>query len=221
MLTVSESRDRILRRAYAELGTGTVVNLGVGLPTALTKFIDYDRGIYIHSENGILGVGPSPRSAADSDPALINASKQPVTLMPGGSFFDSATSFAMIRGGHIDLAVIGALQISQVGLLANWLVPGENVLGVGGAMDLVAGAKSVLVVTTHCTKSGAPKIVKECTYPITATRPVDTIITERALFRRTGNVLQLAELGQGFTLESIYESTDAEFEVAEHISVFA
>ncbi len=221
MLTIEESRNRILRRAYAELETGSVVNLGVGLPTALANLIDEDRSIHIHSENGILGVGPSPRSAEDSDPALINAGKQPVTLTPGGSFFDSATSFAMIRGGHIDVAVIGALQIDESGILANWLVPGENVLGVGGAMDLVTGAKRVLVVTTHCTKSGAPKIVKECTYPITATRPVDTIITERALFRRTGDGLQLAELGDGFSLESIYDSTDAEFEVSENIPVFA
>jgi 3-oxoacid CoA-transferase B subunit len=220
MLSAEESRERILRRAKAELSHGDVVNLGVGLPTALTEWISPADRVVIHSENGILGVGTFPGHEDDVDPALVNASKHPVTVEPGASFFDSAMSFAMIRGGHVDVAIIGALQVDQRGQLANWLVPGQNVLGVGGAMDLVSGVKSVVVVTTHCTKYGDPKIVEECDYPLTADRPVDTVITERAVFRRAHQGLVLTEVGEGFEVDDILSCTSAKFEIAEELGTF-
>jgi 3-oxoacid CoA-transferase subunit B len=220
MLSAEQARERILRRAKTELSIGDVVNLGVGLPTALTEWLSPMDQVVIHSENGILGVGTFPKHEAEVEPALVNASKQPVTLVPGASFFDSAMSFAMIRGGHVDVAVIGALQVDQRGLLANWLVPGQNVLGVGGAMDLVSGVKSVVVVTTHCTKYGDPKIVQECEFPLTADRPVDTVITERAVFRRAHQGLILSELGEGFEVTDILSCTSAKFEIAEDLGIF-
>jgi 3-oxoacid CoA-transferase B subunit len=221
MPSAEQFRERILRRAKAELVQGSVVNLGVGLPTALTEWLSPADQVVIHSENGILGVGNFPRHEENVDPALVNASKQPVTILPGASFFDSAASFGMIRGGHVDVAVIGALQVDQRGLLANWLVPGQNVLGVGGAMDLVSGVKSVVVVTTHCTKQGEPKIVEECSFPLTASRPVDTVITERAVFRRQNGGLLLTEVGAGFEVVDILSCTSANFAIAENLGQFS
>lgn len=213
-------RARILRRIRQELKPGQVVNLGVGLPTGLADLIAPDSQIYLHSENGILGVGPAPATPEEADPALVNASKMPVTILPGASFFDSAESFAMIRGGHVDVAVIGGLEVDQRGILANWLVPGQNVLGVGGAMDLVSGVRQVIVAMTHVTRDGAPKIVAECSYPITSMRPIDTLVTERAVFRVCDGRLLLTDIAAGYTLDDIHSTTSAAFDVADELGTF-
>lgn len=204
-------KDLIARRAARLLEPGWVVNLGIGIPTLVAKYIDPD-AISLHTENGLLGVGPPPAPGA-VDPNLVDAGKRPVTQRPGASFFDSAASFAMIRGGHVDAAVLGALQIDERGVLANWAVPGEPVLGVGGAMDLLTGVRSVIAVMSHTTKDGAPKLLQRCTLPITALRPADWIVTELATFRLAGEGLELVELAPGASLETVRARTAARFEV--------
>lgn len=220
MLSADAIRDRILRRIRLELLPGQVVNLGIGLPTGLSDLISPESQIYLHSENGILGVGPAPHTPDEYDPTLVNAGKMPVTLLQGGSFFDSAASFGMIRGGHVDVAVIGGLEVDQRGILSNWLVPGQNVLGVGGAMDLVSGVRQVIVAMPHCTKDGAPKVVASCSYPITAVRPIDVLVTERAVFRVRDGCLLLTDIGDGYSIDDIVASTGANFNIADKPASF-
>ena len=176
-------KSRIAERAARELRPGEIVNLGIGIPNLIPGFLGADSRVVLHTENGLLGVGPRP-DEDELDPDLIDAAKQPITALPGASYFDSAESFAMIRGGHIDVAVLGALEVSAQGDIANWAVPGKDVLGVGGAMDLVVGARRVIVTMTATSSRGEPKVVAECTYPLTAAGAVDVIITELSVFRR-------------------------------------
>lgn len=210
-------RMRIARRAALELRPGEVVNLGVGIPTLVADCLPPDLTVFLHTENGMLGVGPSPAPGLE-DPNLINAGKQPVTELPGASYFHSADSFAMIRGGHIDVAILGALQVDEHGRVANWSVPGRSVLGVGGAMDLLTGARRVIVTMTHTNQRGEPKLVPECTYPYTSLRTVDVVITDMAVFRWVeGRGLVLTELAPGITLDEVRACTAARFHVASEI----
>lgn len=208
----ADVRDRIAARAALELRDGEVVNLGIGIPNMIPMFLDGDAGVYLHTENGLLGVGPRPgENELDAD--LIDAAKRPVTALPGASYFDSASSFAMIRGGHIDVAVLGALQVSAGGDIANWAVPGKDVLGVGGAMDLVVGAGRVIVTMTATSSRGEPKVVPVCTYPLTAKAAVDVVITELCVFRVRQGALVLVELLAGAVTDDVRAVTAAEFSV--------
>jgi 3-oxoacid CoA-transferase B subunit len=202
----------IAERAAGELRPGEVVNLGIGIPNLIPRFLTPDADVFIHTENGLLGVGPPP-SEAELDADLIDAAKRPVTALPGAAYFDSAESFAMIRGGHIDVAVLGALQVSEDGDIANWAVPGKDVLGVGGAMDLVIGARRVVVTMTARSSSGEPKVVDRCTYPLTARAAVDTVITELCVFRRVDGRLRLTELLGDATVADVEAATTARFTV--------
>jgi 3-oxoacid CoA-transferase B subunit len=206
-------RERIAARAARELRPGEVVNLGIGIPSLVPAFLGPDAGIFVHTENGLLGVGPRP-SPEDVDPDLVDATKQPVTALPGAAYFDSADSFAMIRGGHVAVAVLGALQVNSAGDIANWAVPGRDVLGVGGAMDLVVGARRVIVTMTATTSSGEPKIVAECTYPLTARGAADVVVTELSVFRVRAGALVLTELLEGATLEDVARVTAAPYVTA-------
>ncbi len=202
------SREEIAQRAAAEIEPGSVVNLGIGLPTLIAGFVPPENGVWFHSENGLLGMGPFPYEG-DEDPQLINAGKQTVTVLPGGSFFDSATSFTMIRGGHLDLAVLGAMQVSMDGDIANWSIPGGRTLGIGGAMDLASGARRTMVLMTHRAKDGAPKLLSSCTYPLTAAGVVDRVITDMAVLDTTPEGFRLVECAPGLSLEDIRAATDA------------
>ena len=207
-----DAKSRIAERAARELRVGEVVNLGIGIPNLMPGFLGDDAGVFLHTENGLLGVGPRP-GEDDLDPDLIDAAKRPVTALPGASYFDSAQSFAMIRGGHIDVAVLGALQVSATGDIANWAVPGKDVLGVGGAMDLVVGARRVIVTMTATSSDGEPKVVTECTYPLTARGAADVVITELSVFRLRDGALVLTELQGGATVEDVRAVTAAPFAV--------
>ena len=209
---IQSVRQLIARRAAQELLEGDVVNLGIGIPTLIPDHLE-GRRIFLHSENGMLGVGRRP-TPEEFDPDLIDAGKQAVTALPGASYFSSADAFGMIRGGHVDVAVLGALQVSQEGDLASWAVPGKDVLGVGGAMDLVAGARRVVVTTTHRDSSGRSKLVRRCTYPLTAVAQVDLVITDLAVFEIRSGRMSLRELQPEVSLEEVAEATEAEFEVA-------
>jgi 3-oxoacid CoA-transferase len=208
---VDEVRMVIARRALAELQPGDVVNLGVGIPTLVADLITPENGIILHTENGMLGVGPAPEAGGALD-YPVNASKIPVTALPGSSYFDSADSFAMIRGGHVDVAIMGGLQVDEQANLANWAVPGKPLLGVGGAMDLASGAKKLIITMTHTSNSGKPKIVPACTLPFTAMNAVTTIITELAVFTFANNQLTLTELMPGATIEEVRAKTSASFQ---------
>ncbi len=207
---VSEARMKIAKRALQELQAGDVVNLGVGIPTLVADLITPEDGIILHTENGMLGVGPAPEEGGALD-YPVNAGKIPVTAVPGSSYFDSADSFAMIRGGHVDVAIMGGLQVDEQGNLANWAVPGKPLLGVGGAMDLATGAKRLIITMTHTARNGQSKIVPECTLPLTAIATVTLIITDLAVFSYQSGQLTLIELMPGATIEEVYANTEAKF----------
>lgn len=204
------TRLAMARRAFAELKRGDVVNLGIGIPTLVADLITPEAGIILHTENGLLGVGPAPESGGAMD-YPVNAGKQPVTALPGASYFDSSASFAMIRGGHVDVAIMGGLQVDESANLANWAVPGKPLLGVGGAMDLASGAKKLIITMTHASREGESKIVPQCTLPLTAMAAVNVVITDLAVFEYPGGQLTLTELLPGATLEQVRALTSARF----------
>lgn len=206
------THEDMCRRAARELKDGYYVNLGIGIPTQVANYIPGDVEITLQSENGMLGMGPFP-TKDQLDPDLINAGKQTITELPKSSYFDSATSFAMIRGGHIDLAILGALQVSEKGDLANWMVPGKMVKGMGGAMDLVAGVKQVVIIMDHNAKDGSAKLVRECSLPLTGTGVVNRVITNLGVFAIESGNMKLTELATGVTEEEVKSRTEARYVV--------
>ncbi|WP_246938759.1 CoA transferase subunit B [Bacillus pinisoli] len=209
-----EIREKIARRAEQEIESGYFVNLGIGIPTLVANFISSDKQVVLQSENGLLGIGPFP-TKDEVDPDLINAGKETVTAIKGASYFDSAESFAMIRGGHVDIAILGGMEVSKNGDLANWMIPGKMIKGMGGAMDLVHGAKKIIVIMDHVSKNGSPKIVNQCSLPLTGKSVVNRIITDRAVIDVTEQGLKLIEVFEGYTIEDIQQSTEPELIIDE------
>lgn len=215
-MDMGDARQIIAQRAAREISDGMVVNLGIGIPSLVPDYLPSTIQVFFQAENGILGMGPTP--TVDADGNLSNAAGYPVTMLKGGSYFDSALAFGMIRRGCIDVSILGALQVSEAGDLANWIVPGKRVPGVGGAMELAYGAKNLIALMTHCEKDGSPKILKTCTLPITTYRCVRKIITDMAVFSIVKGKLRLDELMPGATLEDVKAKTGAPFEVAQGLS---
>ena len=211
---MEELKTRIAKRAARELNDGDVVNLGIGLPTMVANNLPEGISIILQSENGIMGMG---EKKDETDPNIVNAGAQPVSILPGGQFFDSATSFALIRGGHVDATILGALQVDEHGNLSNWIIPGKMVPGMGGAMDLVTGAKKVIVAMLH-TQKGAPKILKECTLPYTALHCVDMIITEMGVMRVTEKGIVLEEIHPDYSVEDVQNATGCNLIISKHLS---
>ncbi|MGO4887517.1 CoA transferase subunit B [Anaerobacillus sp. MEB173] len=210
------NREKIARKAEREIKDGFYVNLGIGMPTMVANYISDNKQVVLQSENGLLGIGPYP-TKDEVDPDLINAGKETVTAAEGASYFSNAESFAMIRGGHIDLAILGAMEVAENGDLANWMIPGKMIKGMGGAMDLVHGAKRIVIIMDHVNRNGEPKILKQCTLPLTGKGVVDRIITERAVIDVTPEGLVLVEVEEGYTVEDIQSVTEPTLIIADHL----